>query len=78
SIFKTDQDREMASRQTRIDALSPEQRKKQEDWAQTQLRLSGVCIGGFKWDRVTGGYRCKNKKCLVTDELLAEGRGGFY
>jgi hypothetical protein len=73
-----ERDREMASGQTLIDKLPPQLRKEQEEWAQSQLKLSSVCIGGFKWDRVQGGYRCRNRRCFVTDALLAEGRGGYY
>jgi len=69
TMLVTDRDREMASRQTRIETLSGQQRKEQENWAQSQLKLSGVCIGGFNWDRVDGGYRCKNERCFVTDEF---------
>lgn len=78
SKYVTDYDRKMASRQTRIESLSGDQRSKQESWAQTQLKgLSTNCVGGFGWKRISGGYKCEVGICLVTDELLAEGRGGF-
>lgn len=79
SMLITERDREMASRQTRIKSLPLDQRREQEAWAQTQLRkLPGTCRYGDNWKRVKDGYRCKAKVCLVTDELLAEGRGGYY
>ncbi|RFU34973.1 hypothetical protein B7463_g1368, partial [Scytalidium lignicola] len=77
SIYKSALDQQMASRQTQIDTLSPDERKKQEEWAQTQLNIVGVCVAGFLWDRVDGGYRCRGGNHLVTDELLAEGHGGY-
>jgi hypothetical protein len=81
SMLITQHDREMASRQTRIDSLPPDQRKEQETWAQKQLKgLSAMCPYGCQWKRskTYGGYLCAAKLCLVTDELLAEGKGGWY
>lgn len=81
STFKTPHDREMASRQTRIDTLPRAEREKQEKWAQDQLKMNaGSCVEGFGWHRVPGGYRCNGPEGgghKVTDELLAEGRGRF-
>ena len=80
SIYVTDFDRKMASRQPLIDTLLLDERKKQEAWAQTQLKLSGTCVAGFAWNRVKGGggYICQGTSHMVTDELIAEGKGGYY
>ena len=46
----------------------------QERWAQE--KIAGACPGGEYWHRVPSGYRCNAIQRLVTDELLAEGKGG--
>ncbi|RDL32025.1 uncharacterized protein BP5553_09427 [Venustampulla echinocandica] len=72
-------DIEMASRQTRIESLPPHERKEQDEWVQSKLNLhSHVCPVGFLWDRIDGGYICQGGSHRVTDELLADGRGGLY
>jgi hypothetical protein len=78
SMYITAFDQKMASRQPQIDSLPPEERKKQESWARAQLKLSGTCISGFTWRRVKGGYICNGTNHMVTDELLAEGKGGYH
>ena len=79
SLLRTTYDVQMASKQTLIDSLPPVERQKQEKWAQDQLiHNAGSCVAGFAWDRVKGGYRCQGKHHMVTDELLAEGKGGYY
>jgi hypothetical protein len=78
SLLRTQHDQEMAQRQLRIEALSRGEREEQERWAQAQLMLRGSCHRGFQWIRVPGGYRCEGHNHAVTDELLAEGRGGWY
>jgi hypothetical protein len=77
SILRTDLDETMASRQARIQTLAPVERQEQEQWAQKQIQLTGACVGKFAWTRVEGGYRCGSGNCKVTDELLAEGKGGY-
>jgi hypothetical protein len=83
TTFKSDYDKKMASRQTRIETLAPQEREEQETWAQTQLnQLSTACPEGWGWGRIPGGYQCRPGGLLgnhkVTDELLAEGKGGVY
>jgi Ni/Co efflux regulator RcnB len=68
----------MASRQTQYDSLSASERKEQEEWAQWQIKLTGQCIEGYDWGRVDGGYVCAGGNHMITDELLAEGRGGHW
>jgi hypothetical protein len=77
SILRTNLDETMASRQTRIQTLAPVERQEQEQWAQKQVQLTGACVGKYAWTRVEGGYRCGSGNCKVTDELLAEGKGGY-
>lgn len=79
TAYVTERDLQMASRQTRIQSLPPEQRQEQKTWAQEKLkRMPSTCPYGFEWKRVKGGYRCGRDVCLVTDDLLAEGKGGWY
>jgi len=83
TIFKTEFDVKMASRQTRIESMAPKEREKQEQWAQSHLReVDTKCPAGYNWVRIPGGYQCKPYRFLgvhkVTDELIAEGKGGFY
>lgn len=79
TAYVTERDLQMASRQTRIESLPPEQRQEQEAWAQKMLkRMPSTCPYGVKWKCVKGGYRCGADVCFVTDELLAEGKGGRY
>jgi hypothetical protein len=68
----------MASRQTQYNKLSETDRKEQEEWAKKQLQLGGTCVVGFAWVRVERGYRCSAGNDLVTEEPLAEGKGGYY
>ena len=69
----------MGSRQTKIESLPPKERAEQEAWAQEQLQQNaGVCVAGFAWYRIEGGYRCHGGNHMVADELLAEGKGGYY
>jgi hypothetical protein len=78
SLFINQSEAKMASRQTQYESLPPEQRAKQESWAQSFLKRVGRCPQDFGWQRVEGiGYQCEGLNHLVTDELIAEGKGGF-
>lgn len=82
TIFRSAYDVEMASKQTRIETMNPEEREKQEEWAQSQIALNGVCPQNYLWDRIAGGYRCRGPlgtggDHYATDELIAEGKGGL-
>jgi len=70
----------MAARQTKFNSLAPAEKEKQEKWAQTQLQQNaGKCKVGFGWFRVlSDGYICGGGSHMVTDELLVEGKGGYY
>jgi hypothetical protein len=83
TTFNSDYDKKMASRQTRFESLAPKEREEQEAWAQTQLsQLSTACPEGWDWGRIPGGYQCRPGGYLgnhkVTDDLLAEGKGGVW
>jgi len=78
SLLVTPDDVQMASRQTRIDSMAPQERLKQEAWAQSQIQRGGVCVAGFNWRRDLGGYICDGGNHFMPDELLAEGMGGFF
>jgi len=77
SILQTPNDIKMASRQTRIETLPPRDRKEQEEWAQNMIKRAGVCPENFAWKRQPGGYQCEGGGHGITDELLAEGKGGI-
>ena len=77
SVFKTQRDVIMASRQTRFDTLSPKDKQEQEAWAQSMIK-NGPCPEGYDWDRIDQGYRCRGGGHAVTDEQLSEGKGGLW
>lgn len=78
SIFTTPEDIQMASRQLMIDTLPPQQREEQERWAQSIIGRVKTCPQNFPWVRRAGGYQCAGGRHVITDELLAEGKGGIY
>jgi len=78
TAFTSEHDIKMASRQTKIDSLPPAERKKQEEWAQKKIKEFAPCPAGFDWLRVPGGYNCTAGSHWMTDELLAEGKVGYY
>ncbi|KAH9214156.1 hypothetical protein DL95DRAFT_504546 [Leptodontidium sp. 2 PMI_412] len=94
STHITDHDKEMAKKQLKIEKLSAREMKEQEVWAQEKLVKSGSCPQGWGWERYTApagyekynGYRCGGSPPelnlshvhMITDELLAEGKCGYY
>ncbi|KAE8443156.1 hypothetical protein EG329_002325 [Mollisiaceae sp. DMI_Dod_QoI] len=78
STFTSRKDEEMAKRQTKFESLPPSERVKQEEWAQDQIRQQGLCPGRVPWIRVPGGYQCIAVQHYMTDEILAEGKGGMF
>ncbi|CAG8956162.1 hypothetical protein HYFRA_00012079 [Hymenoscyphus fraxineus] len=79
SVLRTDYDRTMAARQTRLDSLSPRERVEQEEWALQYIARMNVCPVGFAWVRYerVGGYICKGGHHAMPDALIAEGEGGY-
>ena len=79
TTFSSDSDIQMASRQVLIETLPHHERQQQETWEQDQLNYNhDKCSAGYAWVRINGGYKCAGGFHLVTDELLAEGKGGYY
>lgn len=66
---------DMRNRQLRYDTLSPQEQKQQDDWAQEQIRNTGVCPKGFDWIRENHNkrYICSGSYHIFTDEALARG-----
>jgi len=58
--------------------MAPDERKKQERWAQSIVQKTASCPEWYEWDRIENGYHCQGGHHLITDELLAEGKGGVY
>ncbi|KAL3424973.1 hypothetical protein PVAG01_04254 [Phlyctema vagabunda] len=80
SILEGEEDERMALRQSRFPTLTPKQQVEQEEWAQMKLELGGSCYDGAKWVRTDEdcGYMCSAGRHWVDDELLSEGKGGWY
>ncbi|KAI9641220.1 hypothetical protein NHQ30_010020 [Ciborinia camelliae] len=78
SKFKTQHDVDMASKQVRYQQMNHDEKKKQDEWVSDFIQHAGPCVAGFSWERVRDGYVCNGGNHLCTDELLAEGKGGFY
>lgn len=82
STLNSKHDVTMASRQTKIHTMSKKEKEIQHEWAQSQLKKNGSsssCPVGLIWlEDGTKGYRCVGGGHLVTHELLAEGKGGYY
>lgn len=76
--FKNATDVRMAARQTLLTTLSSRDQKEQHDWAKEFIARVAPCVEGFKWKRIDGGYQCKGGHHLISDDLLAEGKGGFW
>lgn len=45
-------------------------RKQQEAKAQAKLREMGVCVAGFRWIKIAGGYQCGGGSHFVSDGQL--------
>ncbi|KUJ19437.1 uncharacterized protein LY89DRAFT_545211, partial [Mollisia scopiformis] len=78
SVYTNPKDEKMASRQPMIEDMHGPEKKEQEEWAAKTLRLTGACPDAFSWRRVKGGYHCKGEHHFVTDDLMAENKGGVY
>ncbi|PQE18898.1 hypothetical protein CJF31_00010433 [Rutstroemia sp. NJR-2017a BVV2] len=78
SHFKDSHDFAMASKQVRYEELSRQEQIEQDSWASSYSEHAGPCPAGFDWVRVQQGYICNGGHHLMTDALVAEGKGGFY
>lgn len=77
SIFNSQHDVEMASRQEQIESMAPTERRAQETWAQSIVQRTASCPQKYEWDRISGGYKCKGGHHYIPDRLIAEGNGGL-
>ncbi|TRM64558.1 P-loop containing nucleoside triphosphate hydrolase protein [Schizophyllum amplum] len=64
-----------AEEQKRRQALEAHKRKEQEEQrkreqAQKKLRQMGVCVQGYQWHKIPGGYRCAGGSHFVSDAQL--------
>jgi hypothetical protein len=78
SILVTPEGISMAARQTQYKSLAPSEQARQELWAQSKVKITGSCPEGFDWERIDDAYHCHGGHHLISDELLAEGKGGVY
>jgi hypothetical protein len=64
--------------------MQPAQKKEQNNWAQRMIRKARIktsaCPSNYKWQRIEAppGYQCEKGGHLVSDELIAEGKGGIF
>ncbi|KAF4634396.1 hypothetical protein G7Y89_g3697 [Cudoniella acicularis] len=77
SLFKSSYDVEMAAKQTQYSSLSRQEQEQQDKWAQSVIAQTGACVAGYSWIRKSQGYRCEAGSHYTTDELVAEGKGGY-
>jgi hypothetical protein len=80
TVFESEEDAKMASRQTRITSMAPSERKYQENWAQSMLKRTGCCPEKYSWVRTRDdkGYQCEGLHHLITDNFLSKGHGGVW
>lgn len=68
----------MASRQAQYSQLKGRDLEEQETWAQAFLESFAPCPHGWGFARVDDGYQCHGRHHLITDDQLAEGKGGMW
>lgn len=85
SVYSRPEDIRMAKSQLRYNTTGGREREVQEEWAQKKIKATGQCPGQAGWHRITpdqilnfNGYTCDTAAHFMTDELLAEGKGGYY
>ncbi|KUJ19429.1 uncharacterized protein LY89DRAFT_613075, partial [Mollisia scopiformis] len=77
SFFRNKRDEEFASRQRNFDKLPKPEQQENEVWVQDYMKRSGPCPQNFKWERRGKGLHCTGGNHYVTDDLIAEGKGGM-
>ncbi|KUJ20788.1 uncharacterized protein LY89DRAFT_771821 [Mollisia scopiformis] len=82
SLFKSQKDVSMSKLQTKRSRMPDDSRqaKEQDVWANTQLAQNGAsaCPVGLLWSRDRDGYRCIGGGHFVSDQQVADGKGGWY
>ncbi|KAH8661487.1 hypothetical protein BGZ60DRAFT_413295 [Tricladium varicosporioides] len=85
SVHRKSYDRHMASQQRNFQNMHPYARAHQDRWVLGYiLRSNSGCVNTWPWYRyrnpndLSGGYRCKGGHHLITDGLIAEGKGGYW
>jgi hypothetical protein len=70
----------MAARQTQYDQLDATEREEQDNWVASIAARTDACVNGHAWVRhpTLNGYVCTSGNRFMTDELIAEGKGGCY
>ena len=75
------QDVQFADKQLDYQRLAPQEKVQQDQWAFDFLERVAPCPMGFPWMGGTRfrdiGYQCAGHSHVITDELIAEGKGGF-
>ena len=76
-----------ASRQKDYAHMPPAEKKKQDEWLKKNLfpKMNTGCPAGFDWERIvdkwggpSGGYVCTAGSHIITDAMIAEGKGGMW
>ena len=62
--------RALAERQLRERMQQEEERKRQEAQIQQKLRSMGVCVAGYEWLPIGGGYRCAGGTHFISNARL--------
>lgn len=62
--------RELAEKRLREQMEKERQRKQREAQVQQKLRLMGVCIQGYQWLPIGGGYRCAGGSHFISNARL--------
>lgn len=78
SVSNNPEDERMASRQSMYTSLRGRDLDEQKKWVSKTLAMNEVCPASYGWVRMDEGYKCKGGHHLITDELIAENKGGIY
>ena len=58
--------------------IAPRQASEQDAWAYQHIVKWGCCVAGLDWMLVRDGYMRAGGNHLITHQILAEERGGYY